>query len=70
MTEQTLLRYTPTLGKLIDKWRHAQLDTPTRADAMRRLVAQALKDAGLVVSDADVSENEPPTKPTKRGRKA
>jgi hypothetical protein len=46
MTEQTLLRYTPSLGKLIDVWRHNQLDTPSRADAMRRLLAIALKTEG------------------------
>jgi hypothetical protein len=43
MTEQTLLRYTPSLGKLIDAWRREQLDGPSRADAMRRLLAIALR---------------------------
>jgi hypothetical protein len=46
MTEQTLLRYTPSLAKLIDDWRHNQLDTPSRADAMRRLISIALKAEG------------------------
>jgi hypothetical protein len=46
MTEQTLLRYTPSLAKLIDDWRQSQLDTPSRADAMRRLISIALKVEG------------------------
>jgi hypothetical protein len=46
MTEQTLLRYTPSLAKLIDAWRQSQLDTPSRADAMRRLISIALKAEG------------------------
>jgi hypothetical protein len=46
MTEQTLLRYTPSLAKLIDAWRRGQLDTPSRADAMRRLISIALKAEG------------------------
>jgi hypothetical protein len=47
MTEQTLLRYTPALAKLIDAWRQSQLDTPSRADAMRRLIAIALRAEGV-----------------------
>jgi hypothetical protein len=47
MTEQTLLRYTPTMGKLIDAWRKQQADAPSRADAFRRFAAMALKQAGL-----------------------
>ena len=46
MTEQTLLRYTPSLAKLIDVWRQNQLDTPSRADAMRRLISIALRTEG------------------------
>jgi hypothetical protein len=46
MTEQTLLRYTPSLAKLIDAWRQNQLDTPSRADAMRRLISIALRAEG------------------------
>jgi hypothetical protein len=47
MTEQTLLRYTPSLAKLIDAWRSDQLDGPSRADAIRRLVSIALKAEGI-----------------------
>jgi hypothetical protein len=47
MTEQTLLRYTPSLASLIDTWRQKQLDTPSRADAIRRLVSIALKSEGV-----------------------
>jgi hypothetical protein len=46
MTEQTLVRYTPSLAKLIDAWRQGQLDTPSRADAMRRLISIALRAEG------------------------
>ena len=46
MTEQSLVRFTPSLGKVLDEWRMAQLDTPTRADAIRRLAAKALQDQG------------------------
>jgi hypothetical protein len=35
--------YQPMLGS-IDRWRTAQEDTPTRAEAMRRLIERALKD--------------------------
>jgi hypothetical protein len=60
MTEQTLLRYTPSLGALIDAWRDAQLDGPSRADAIRRLISIALK--------AEGAEKSPrPAKPPKKG---
>jgi hypothetical protein len=49
MTEQSLVRFTPSLGKVLDEWRLSQLDTPTRADAIRRLAALALKDLGYVL---------------------
>jgi hypothetical protein len=46
MSEQTLVRYTPSLAELIDEWRRAQLDTPNRADAIRRLISIALRVEG------------------------
>jgi hypothetical protein len=60
MSEQTLLRYTPSLGKLIDAWRKGQLDGPSRADAIRRLIAIALKAESSEKSD----------KPTKGGKRS
>jgi hypothetical protein len=67
MTEQTLLRYTPTLAKLIDAWRKQQADGPSRADAFRRLTALALKGEGFQ-PDAAASE-EPKAKKPAKGRK-
>jgi hypothetical protein len=58
MTEQTLLRYTPSLGKLIDAWRKEQLDGPSRADAIRRLLSIGLKAEGV----------QKPEKPASKGR--
>jgi hypothetical protein len=49
MTEQSLVRFTPSLGKVLDQWRLSQLDTPTRADAIRRLTAKALQDLGFAL---------------------
>ena len=67
MTEQTLLRYTPTLAKLIDAWRRQQADGPSRADAFRRLTAAALKAAGL--EPPPDSDAEPKAKKPAKGRK-
>jgi hypothetical protein len=40
--EQVVVRlHDPLLGKL-DEWRQVQKDTPTRAEALRRLAGQAL----------------------------
>jgi hypothetical protein len=69
MTDQTLVRYTPSLGKVLDQWRMSQLDTPSRADALRRLAALALKDLGYKLP---VPEKPEPGKaePKTKGRKA
>jgi hypothetical protein len=67
MTEQTLLRYTPTLGKLIDAWRRQQLDGPSRADAMRRLIGTALKAEGIKLPQG--TDAEPKAEKPKKGRK-
>jgi len=41
--EQVVVRLQPDLMSKIDKWRRNQLDLPSRAEAMRRLVDQALE---------------------------
>jgi hypothetical protein len=64
MTEQSLVRFTPSLGKVLDDWRMSQLDTPTRADAIRRLAAQALKDLGYKLPAQEEAKAEKP-----KGRK-
>ena len=69
MTEQTLLRYTPTLAKLIDAWRKRQADGPSRADAFRRLTAAALKTSGFEPPPDSEAEPEPKAKKPARGRK-
>jgi hypothetical protein len=40
--EQILVRLHNPLLAALDEWCAAQLDTPTRAEALRRLAAQAL----------------------------
>lgn len=56
MTEQSLVRFTPSLAKVLDAWRGDQLDTPTRADAIRRLFSQALKDMGYRLPTPDETD--------------
>jgi hypothetical protein len=68
MTEQTLLKYKPSLAKLIDAWRRTQNDFPSRADAFRRLTAMALKSAGFQLPDQ--TEEEPKAKKPAKGRKS
>jgi hypothetical protein len=69
MSERALVRFKPSLGTLIDRWRHAQLDAPSRPDAIRRLTAIALKTAGFDLSD-DGGDAEPKAKkPAKKGGK-
>jgi metal-responsive CopG/Arc/MetJ family transcriptional regulator len=41
--EQVVVRLQPDLLTKIDKWRRNQYDLPSRAEAMRRLVDQALE---------------------------
>ena len=45
MTEPVLVRLKPSMAKLLDEWRRDQVDIPTRAEALRRLAAMALKEA-------------------------
>lgn len=68
MSEQVLVRLKPSLGRVVDAWRRQQLDFPSRADAIRRLAAMALKSAGMSLAEPDESEGGKP-KPRK-GRKA
>ena len=56
MTEQTLLKYKPSLAKLIDAWRRTQNDFPSRADAFRRLAGIALHGAGFRLPDEEGAE--------------
>lgn len=44
MTEPVLVRLKPSMAQLVDAWRRDQVDLPTRAEALRRLAAMALKD--------------------------
>ena len=68
MTEQVLVRLKPSLARVVDTWRRDQLDVPSRADAIRRLTAMALKAAGLHLPDPDQGNEEPKAK--KKGRKS
>jgi hypothetical protein len=43
MTEPVLVRLKPSMAQLVDAWRRDQVDLPTRAEAIRRLAAMALK---------------------------
>jgi hypothetical protein len=70
MTEQTLLKYKPSLAKLIDAWRRTQNDFPSRADAFRRLTGAALHAAGFRLPDEETAEEPKTRKPTKKGGKA
>lgn len=67
MTEQVLVRLKPSLARVVDTWRRQQLDFPSRADAIRRLTAMALKTAGMQLPDQ--SDEEPKAK-KKRPRMA
>ena len=42
-TQNTLVRLSPDFANLIDAWRLGQLDTPSRPEAIRRLVVRALE---------------------------
>jgi hypothetical protein len=49
MTETVYVRCSPSMVKAIDDWRRSEPDLPTRAEALRRIAARALKvkeDAG------------------------
>jgi len=59
MTEQTLLKYKPSLAKLIDAWRRAQNDFPSRADAFRRLTGKALAAEGFRLESDDAKAEKP-----------
>jgi hypothetical protein len=43
MNRQIMVRLTDELLAAIDHWRQAQLDAPSRSDAVRRLTIAALK---------------------------
>jgi hypothetical protein len=60
MTEPVLVRLKPSMAQLVDAWRREQIDLPTRAEAIRRLAAMALKAQG---KDLEKSEK------TSKGRK-
>jgi hypothetical protein len=49
MTDQILVRVPPSMTEAVDAWRREQHDLPTRAEALRRLAATALKAAGVPV---------------------
>jgi hypothetical protein len=66
MTEQTLLKYKPSLAKLIDAWRRTQNDFPSRADAFRRLTGMALHAAGFRLPEDEGGEM---PKAERKGRK-
>jgi hypothetical protein len=61
MTEPVLVRLKPSMAHLIDAWRRDQIDLPTRAEAIRRLAAMALKAQG--------KEFEKSEKPAKDGKR-
>jgi len=42
----TAIRLSPGLRQIIDDWRRDQLDVPSRSEAIRRLVEQALNTSG------------------------
>jgi hypothetical protein len=42
-TERFQMRVAPSFLKAIDEWRRKQADLPTRSEAIRRLIATALK---------------------------
>ena len=42
-TERFQMRVSPSFLRLIDDWRRKQPDLPSRAEAIRRLVEQAVK---------------------------
>jgi hypothetical protein len=69
MTEKAFVRFTPSLGRALDKWRRAQMDTPSRADAIRRLFGKALKDEGYPLSADDADGETKAKKPAKKGAK-
>jgi hypothetical protein len=43
MTETVYVRCSPTMAKALDDWRRSEPDLPTRAEALRRIAAKALK---------------------------
>lgn len=60
MTEPVLVRLKPSMAEAVDAWRREQIDLPTRAEAIRRLAAMALKAEGV-----DRAATKPP-----KGRKS
>jgi metal-responsive CopG/Arc/MetJ family transcriptional regulator len=45
-TERLQMRVSPEFIKSVDNWRRKQEDLPSRSEAIRRLVEQALKAKG------------------------
>jgi len=43
MSETVYVRCSPTMVQAIDEWRRNEPDLPTRAEALRRIAARALK---------------------------
>jgi hypothetical protein len=57
MSETVYVRCSPTMVEALDAWRRTEADLPTRAEALRRIAARALK-----------IKEEKPEKPAKGGR--
>ena len=43
MSETVYVRCSPTMVEALDAWRRTEPDLPTRAEALRRIAAKALK---------------------------
>jgi hypothetical protein len=43
MSETVYVRCSPTMVDALDEWRRSEPDLPTRAEALRRIAARALK---------------------------
>jgi len=43
MSETVYVRCSPTMVEALDAWRRSEADLPTRAEALRRIAARALK---------------------------
>ena len=43
MSETVYVRCSPTMVEALDEWRRTEPDLPTRAEALRRIAARALK---------------------------
>ena len=55
-TQRSLVRMTPDFVARIEAWALAQPDTPSRAEAMRRLIAKALLNEASALPKDQVRE--------------